>query len=495
VRGVISRVGARLDGVGGFERRVWAIASVVVVGAAISILATTTVNVALAPLARDLGASIQQIQWVVTGYLLALATVIPVTGWASERFGARTLWMTTVGAFVAASGLCAAAWSAESLIAFRVLQGLAGGMIMPIGMITLTLAVGPDRVGRAMSVIGVPMLLAPAFGPVIGGLLVEYASWRWIFLVNVPLGLAGLALAWLLLPDAKAEGHHRLDWRGLLLASPGVALLTLGLAEVPGHGGVGHPSVWGPGLAGLALIAAFVAYALRTTDPLIDVRLFAQRRLAAAATTTFLLGIALFGALVVLPLYFQILRGEDALTTGVLLIPQGAGAALGMAVGGRLTDRIGGGPVAATGMIILALGTLALTQAGTDTSYALLVAVLAVRGVGLGASMMPAMAAAFAALRPEAVPRATSGLNVIQRVGGSIGAALLATILESRLEALGRAATPDAVAGAFGHTFWWATALSLVAIPAALLLAREERAARRAARVAAPEAAQAEAAA
>lgn len=485
MRGLLSFVGSRLDGVGGFERRVWAIASVVIIGAALSILATTSVNVALDHLGRELGAPLDDIQWVVTGYLLAIATVIPLTGWASERFGARALWMATVGAFVAASALCATAWSAESLIAFRVLQGLAGGMIMPIGMITLTLAVGPQRVGRAMAVIGVPMLLAPAFGPVLGGLAIEYASWRWIFLVNVPLGLLGLALAWALLPDAKAEGHHRLDWLGLLLASPGVALLTLGLAEVPAHGGVGHPSVWAPGLAGLAFLAAFVTHALRTDDPLIDVRLFAQRRLAAAVTTTFLLGIALFGSLVVLPLYFQILRGEDALATGLLLVPQGMGAALGMAIGGRLTDRVGGGRVAAVGIVLLALGTLALTQVGAGTSYALLLAVLAVRGIGLGGSMMPAMAAAFAALRPEAVPRATSGLNVMQRVGGSIGAALLAVILESRLDALGPAATPDAVAGAFGHTFWWAAALSVAAIPAALLLARQERLARRAARAAA----------
>lgn len=152
---------------------------------------------------------------------------------AVDRFGVRRLWLTTGNIFVAASALCGLAWSANSLIAFRVIQGLAGGMIMPLGMIILTLAVGPARVGRAMSVVGVPMLLGPTFGPVLGGMLVEYLGWPFIFWMNVPVGLVGLALAWRLLPDSRASGHHRLDWVGLLLASPGVALLTFGLAEIP----------------------------------------------------------------------------------------------------------------------------------------------------------------------------------------------------------------------------------------------------------------------
>jgi EmrB/QacA subfamily drug resistance transporter len=490
-------VGRRVDGLAGFDRRTWSVAIVVVVGAIMSILSTTSVNVALAALSQEFGASIDDVQWVITAYLLALATVIPLTGWAAERFGFRRLWMATGSTFVAASLLCGFAWSLGSLIAFRVLQGVAGGMIMPLGMIILARTVGPDRVGRAMSVIGVPMLLGPVFGPVLGGLFVEHVGWPWIFFMNVPVGLLGLALAWRLLPAIDGGRRaQRLDWLGLLLASPGVLALTFGLSEVPSHGGVGHPVVYGPLAAGAVLLVAFVLHARRVADPLIDVRLFGGLRLAAATATTFLLGAALFGSLLVLPLYFQVLRGEGALTTGLLLIPQGLASASMMPLIGPLTDRFGGGPVVLIGVTFLATGTFLLTQADTDTPYPLLMAALAIRGFGLGGSMMPAIAAAYAAMRPQDVPRATSGLNATQRVGGSIGAAVLAVILNAEIAAavpgggataaevagsageLGRYA--DAVAGAFETTFWWAFALSLAAVPTALILTRRERIDRRA---------------
>jgi EmrB/QacA subfamily drug resistance transporter len=488
-------IGRRLDGAAGFDRRTWAVAIVVVVGAIMSILSTTSVNVALAALSQEFGASIDEVQWVVTAYLLALASVIPMTGWAAERFGARRLWMTTGSTFVAASLLCGMAWSLESLIAFRVLQGLAGGMIMPLGMIILARTVGPDRVGRAMSVIGVPMLLGPVFGPVLGGLFVEHVGWPWVFFMNVPVGLLGLALAWRLLPPVAAQRSQRLDWVGLLLVSPGVLAFTFGLSEVPSHGGLGAPIVYGPLATGAMLLVAFVLHSRRVAEPLIDVRLFAGLRLAAATATTFLLGVALFGSLLILPLYFQILRGEGALTTGLLLIPQGLASASMMPLVGPLTDRFGGGPVVLVGVMFLATGTFFLTQVGTDTPYPLLMAALAVRGFGLGGSMMPAIAAAYAAMRPADVPRATSGLNVTQRVGGSIGAALLAVILNAEIAAavpggetaaqvagstgaLGQYAGP--VAGAFETTFWWAFGLSLAAVPTALILTRRERVDRRA---------------
>src|SRR3954462_7500168 len=178
----------------GLDRHVAAIAAVVIVGAVMSILDTTIVNIALDTLARDLHASFDDVQWVTTGYLLSLALVIPLTGWASERFGARRVWLWSVALFTIGSVLCGAAWSLGSLVAFRVLQGFGGGMIMPVGMIILAQAAGPQRMGRVMSVVGVPMLLAPVFGPALGGFIVDNLSWRWIFFVNLPVGIGGLAL-------------------------------------------------------------------------------------------------------------------------------------------------------------------------------------------------------------------------------------------------------------------------------------------------------------
>jgi EmrB/QacA subfamily drug resistance transporter len=490
-----------------------AIAIVVIVGAIMSILDTTIVNVALETLSRELHASLSSIQWVSTGYLLALATVIPLTGWAAEHFGPKRVWMTVVTGFVLTSALCGLAWSAESLIAFRVLQGLAGGMVMPIGMITLAQAAGPQRMGRVMSVVGVPMLLAPVLGPVIGGLIVETLSWRWIFFVNLPIGLAGLVLAARLLPPGRAEGlggEHptKLDWRGLLMLSPGVALLVFGLSEVGSHGGFeGLDPVWIAG--GLALIAGFVRHGLHTERPLVDIRLFGKRGFAAAGATVFFVGSALFGAMLLLPLYYQVARGQSPLEAGLLMAPQGLGAAVGMRFSGRLTDRRGGGPVVLTGLIVLLAGTLPFTLLDATTPYWLLAVAVAVRGVGLGFSMMPAMAAAYATLERTQVPRATPMLNVVQRVGGSLGTAILAVVLQHQLTSAlagagarassgaalesARSAPPalrarfaDPVAAAFAHTYWWSFALTAVAlVPAAILAVTERRGSERGAPAAA----------
>jgi EmrB/QacA subfamily drug resistance transporter len=475
------------------DRRVWLIALVVIVGALMSILDTTIVNVALETLRTDLDAPLATIQWVSTGYLLALATVIPLTGWAAERFGAKRVWMVAVAGFTLASGLAGLAWSAEALIAIRVLQGLAGGMIMPVGMMTLAQAAGPQRMGRVMGVVGVPMLLGPVLGPVLGGLLVTQASWRWIFWVNLPIGALGLVLAARYLPSERAEGERPLDVRGFLLVSPGVAAIVFGLSEIAANGGF---ELWAlaPVVVGLALVAAFVRHGLRTPHPLVDLRLLTRPGFSAAAATVFFVGGALFGTLLILPLYYQVARGLSPLDAGLLIAPQGLGAAAGISIGGRLTDRVGGGRVVVSGLVLLTLGTLVFTQVGAGTSYWLLAGALVLRGVGLGATMMPAMAAAYATLERDAVPRATPMLNTLQRVGGSLGTAVLAVVLQQRLVAeLGeraagggralpagtreRAAEP--LAHAFASTYWWAVAVGALAlVPAGLLAYFEGRSGR-----------------
>jgi EmrB/QacA subfamily drug resistance transporter len=470
-------------------REVWIVSAVVTVGMIMSILDTTIVNVALETLSRELDAPLSDIQWVVTGYMLALATVIPLTGWMTERFGSKRVWMVSVSLFGVGSALCGIAWSAESLIFFRVLQGFGGGMIMPVGMSLMTQTAGPKRVGRVMSVIGVPMLLGPILGPVIGGVIVDSVSWRWIFFVNIPIVFVALAMAARLLhADAGRADAGRLDWTGLLLLSPGLAGIVFGLSETETHGGLSAPIAWGPILAGAVLLVLFVRHASRAERPLIDVRLFRSPGFSAAAATTFLVGAALFGAMILLPLYYQVAKGEDALTAGLLTAPQGLGAALVMPLAGRLTDRLGGGRVAIVGLVILTIGTIPFAFIGADTSYGTLSAMLVLRGIGIGAAMMPAMAAAYATLSHAEVPRATSALNVMQRIGGSIGTTLLAVVLQHQLtarldgggalqrvpEAL-RARIAEPVAAAFAHTFWWAVGMSLIAIVPAVLLARSER--------------------
>ncbi|HET6549394.1 MAG TPA: DHA2 family efflux MFS transporter permease subunit, partial [Solirubrobacter sp.] len=343
----------------GLDRDLLRLASVVVLGTIMSILDTTIVNVAIETLGRELGASLSEIQWVSTGYLLALATVIPLTGWAMERWGGKRMWMTSVALFLVGSALCGLAWSTESLIAFRVLQGFGGGMIMPIGQAILAQAAGPQRMGRVMSVIGVPTLLGPVLGPVIGGVIVDNFSWRWIFFVNLPVGLVALALAARVLPRVDvSRARPPLDLQGLLLLSPGLAALVYGLSEVGMQGTVvDWRVVIGLG-AGAVLLGLWGRHAVRAAGrSLIDLGLFGDRAFAAAAGTTFVFGVSLFGAMLILPLYYQIVRHETALSAGLLLAPQGLGAAVAMPIAGRITDRVGAGRIVPWGVLVALVGT------------------------------------------------------------------------------------------------------------------------------------------
>src|SRR5437588_1893277 len=232
------------------ETHVWLISSVVILGMAMSVLDTTIVNVALATLGRELHSSISQIQWVVTGYMLALAAVIPLSGWAAERFGPRRMYLISLVLFTAGSMLCGISSTTTELIIFRVVQGVGGGMLMPLGMMMMAGAAGPKRMGRVMSIVSMPMMLAPILGPTIGGLIVDNASWRWIFYVNVPIGVIAVIAALRILPHPTAAGARPLDYRGLTLMALGLPLVTYGLAEVGSTGGFSSLKVILPILGG-----------------------------------------------------------------------------------------------------------------------------------------------------------------------------------------------------------------------------------------------------
>jgi EmrB/QacA subfamily drug resistance transporter len=459
------------------EANVWRIAAVVVLGTIMSVLDTTIVNVALDTLGHDLNSSVDQIQWVVTGYLLALAAVIPVSGWASRRFSSRSVYIASLVLFTAGSVLCGLANSVESLVAFRVIQGIGGGMLVPTGQMILVKAAGPRNLPKVMSAIGVPIVLAPIFGPTIGGLLLEHVSWQSIFLVNLPVGILTLVAALKLLPKDQPEGAERLDFLGLGLLSVGLVGITYGLAETGSAGTLFASSVLVPLAIGIAGVAAFVWRALHIPNPLLNVRLYADRAFAAASITTFCLGAALFGAMVLMPLYFQTVRGEDAVTTGLLLIPQGLGAAVAMGLSGRATERLGAGMTAVIGALITLVATVPFVMLGANTPFVVIAAAMIVRGFGIGMSIMPAMTAAYGVLTPDQVTHATPQLTTLQRVGGSIGTAVLTVVLQSHLETAGT--SQAAMAGAFGDTFVWVMGITAVALLPTLVLARIERRSRR----------------
>ncbi|MGC1551100.1 MAG: DHA2 family efflux MFS transporter permease subunit [Rhodanobacter sp.] len=485
---------AQTGAVRALDPRLLRIAAVVVLGSFMSILDTTIVNVAIKELSRSFGVSLAVTQWVSTGYMLALATVIPLSGWAADRFGTKRLYIGSILLFMIGSALCGTAWSMTSLIVFRVLQGFGGGMIMPAGMTILSHAAGGDRMGRVMGIVGVPMLLAPIVGPILGGWFVDDVSWRWIFFVNLPIGVIALFAASRILERDEPKPHHALDWRGLLMLSPGLAIFVYGLAETAAGGGFQSIDALGGVVVGLVLVMAFVWHAKRTDGALIDVRLFERRTVGAAALTMLLFGTAFFGTALLLPLYFQLVRGESALHAGLLLAAQGLGAMVSMPMAARLTDKTGPGRIVLVGLTAVGLGMLSLTQIQSDTPLWFLECTLFVIGLGMGSTMMPTMSAALATLQRHEIARVTSGMNVVQRVGGSIGTALLAVVLshqitkivpvtatgETGMHAMRnmspamQATLLPALGRAFGHTFVWSFGVIVLGLVAASFLPRKK---------------------
>jgi EmrB/QacA subfamily drug resistance transporter len=458
-------------------RYVWRISSVVIIGSIMSILDTTIVNVALDTLSRELHSSISQIQWVVTGYLLSLAAVIPVTGWAARRFGAKRVYLVSLVLFTGGSALCGFATSTTELIVFRVLQGVGGGMILPIGQLMMAEAAGPKRMGRVMSIVAVPAMLAPILGPAIGGLILDSVSWRWIFYVNVPIGVIAVTAAIRILPNVDRAKTDRLDIAGLGLMASGLVLLTYGLAEIGTLGSFTATRVIVPCIVGIALVCAFVVHALRmrTGKPLLDLHLYRRPTFSAASFAMFCLGAALFGSMILLPYYWQSIRHESVLDTGLLTAPQGLGMALVMPLAGKLSDRFGGGPLALLGVIVTTVMTIPFGLIGAHTSIVGLSFAMLIRGAGIGFAFMPAMTAAFASLEHSELSDATPQLNVLQRVGGSIGTAVLAVVLQRSLAGTHGI---NAMAGAYGTAFWWGAGLTAAAIIPCIILVRAERAAR-----------------
>jgi EmrB/QacA subfamily drug resistance transporter len=442
---------------------------IIVVGTITAMLDMTMVAVALADLTRAFHTSVTTIQWVSTAYLLAIATVIPVTGRLAERYGARAMWMFALSAFLVGSTLCGLAWSAGSLIAFRALQGVGGGMIVPLSMMILAQAARPEQRGRVMAIVAMPGQVAPIMGPLIGGVIVDSGSWRWIFYVNVPICLAALALAWRGIPaggGAGERGGRWLDVTGLALLAPGLALTLYGLSTRTAR----LPLL----AAGIVLLAVFTVHVLRSRDvaPLLNLRLFSHRPFTAASTLNFLSRLSIFGVMILMPLYFQQVRGHSALTAGLLLAPQSLGTMIALPYVGRLTDRIGARPVVLAGIAVGTLGTLTFTQVNAHTNGVVLGAALLIWGMGVAAVAVPVSAAAYEGLDPAEIPGATSAITTVQTVGASVGAAVLAAILQGRLNH-----HRGAPAAAFADTFWWVlgfTALTL--IPAMLLPLRRAKA-------------------
>ncbi|WP_416981248.1 DHA2 family efflux MFS transporter permease subunit [Streptomyces sp. T028] len=461
----------------------WWLTGILVLGGFATLLDSTIVNVAVGTLAKEFEAGLSAVQWSVTGYLLALCMTIPLSGWAVERFGAKQTWLFSQVVFLAGSLLAGLSWSVESLIVFRVLQGVGGGLVMPVGQSLLAQAAGTKRLGRLMGIVSIPAMFAPVVGPTLGGVVIDHIGWRWIFYLNLPLGLATILLSLLKIDNVVAPGASRLDVLGLVLLAPGLGAFLYGLSEVGEKGGFGNDATIAGLGVGAVLILAFCGHALRTRfAPLMDLRLFRERNFRSGTSATFFLSMAMFGAMIPLPLYFQLVRGADVMESGLLLMPQSLGYFLAIVVVGKLTAVLGARSVTIAGVFLAVAGTIPFGLITADSSKVMLCSAMVVRGFGFGAAMLPCMTTAYSGLRSASVPHATSAFNIFQRIGASVGTAALAVVLQQRAtnELDGRAAgltqvvpgsdIAHSLAGAFSVTFWWALGLTVLALLPCLAL-------------------------
>ena len=444
---------------------------ILVFGSLAPLLDSTMVNVAIKTIAGEFNSTVSIIQWVITGYVLAMAIAVPVSGWAINRFGGKRLYEFSLILFFAGSVLSSLSWNIGTLIGFRLLQGIGAGLLMPTMTNMLVQISGGQNIGHMASIVSLPMLLAPILGPVLGGIIVNSLGWRWIFYVNIPVTVIALLLAFWGIPEGSpAEEKQPLDVIGILLLSPAFALLIYGIAQIASHGGLNSTAVIVPTVTGLLVMAAFIFYALNTRiSPVLDLHLFQSRNFSATSVLLFMSGIITNGGMLLLPLFYQQVRGESVLYAGLMLIPQGVGMLLTRTQMGKLTDRIGARPIVMVSLIITAVGTLPFAFADSGTNTILLGAALLIRGAGLGGVFIPLMVSAYVGLSSEQIPHASIATRILQTIGGAFGSAVLATIVEHQLAGHSASGIQNVIS-AYNVAFWWSVGFTILSVIPTLFL-------------------------
>ena len=407
--------------------RLWAVAAITGSGAFMAMLDSTIANLALEAIRSDLAAPLSSVQWVATGYLIALAVSLPLTGWLGRRLGDGRVWKASILAFVLASIVCALAQSVTQLIVARCLQGLAAGLMVPAGQAVLASTAERRQLGRLMGIVGFAIALGPALGPAFGGVLIDTGSWRWLFLINGPVGAAALIGAARLVPPGNRSEKARIDARGLMLIGFGLPLLLYGAAEI-GSSTIGMLSL-AILVLGAVLTSTFVVHAIRRPDPLIDVALLARSGFAAPVVTAGLTGAAMYGGLLLLPIYLQRSLGQTSTEAGLMLMAMGLGSACILPVAGALTDRHGPRGVSLTGCGLLVIATLPFLTSAAIALPAIIL-FLVTRGAGLALAQMPAITAAYNQVDETRTADAATLINIAQRLGGALGAIAMVAVIE-----------------------------------------------------------------
>ncbi|MDO6595179.1 DHA2 family efflux MFS transporter permease subunit [Neptuniibacter sp. 1_MG-2023] len=408
-------------------KRSWGIAAVTGAGAFMAMLDSTVANLAIESIREDFSSSLSIVQWVATGYLCALAVSLPASAWLGVRYGYGRLWASSLAVFVLASIFCAIAPDPSTLIVARLIQGLAGGLMVPAGQAVIGSTIEKRQLGRIFGTLGLVIALGPAIGPAVGGFLLDATSWRWLFWINVPIGLIALIAARGLVPRGVGDSNRVMDFKGFALLSIGLPLLLFGAFEIGLSGN--SQTVIVALIFGTALVILFVFTALQSKNPLINLRLLQRTTFSTATITTGLTGANMYGGLLVIPIYLQLVAGMEPLSAGLWLLVMGLGSALVLPIAGSLTDRFGPGVVSLAGTVLLLFSAIPFVFPQVPSSTVLTVSFVA-RGVGMALAQMPAMTAAYTAVSGEEMGDATTLVNIVQRMGGAIGAVGLVVIVQ-----------------------------------------------------------------
>jgi len=426
----------------------WQALIVVIVGSFMVMLDTTVMNIALPKIITVFNAPVDAAQFVLTGYMIALAIVMPATGYLSDTLGTKRIYLLSMFLFTVGSLLCSLAWDVASLVSFRVLQGLGGGMLMPLGMTVIFKVVPPEKRGLLTGVFGLPMLLAPVLGPTLGGYIVEYVNWRVIFTLNIPIGALGLFLGWVLLRETELIPDLHFDLRGFFLSGFGFAAMLYGLERGPNIGWSNLQTILLIS-GGCLLLILWVAVELTDPQPLLELRVFKNTTYTLATSINFIVTLGMFSSMLLVPLFLQNFRGLGAMETGLLLLPQALASGVMMPISGQLFDRLGPRPLIVAGLILLGYSTWQLNTLDINTPDSTLRTILIMRGLAMGLTMMPAMTVAMNTLPGPLVARGSSLTNVLRQLFGAFGTAIFVTLLQTRQtyhEAmLAQVVTPDAL--------------------------------------------------
>lgn len=453
------------------------ISLILVLGALAPLLDSTMVNIAINNMTRNFHTTLSSMQWAITGYTLTMGIMVPIAGWATDRFSGRILYIVASLGFFLGSLLSALSTNFTLLLIGRLFQGAAAGFIMTSLSTLVVRAANGKSLGSLMATLGLPIMICPILGPVVGAFLVNNWNWHIIFWINVPITLITIALSWFFLPILQGpEPKKKFDWIGISLLAVMFACSIIGISNVKSQTGFTPSNVWGPlVLAGISLIA-YIIYASFASHPIFALDVFKSHNFSASIVLVTIAGIAINGPMMLLPLYFQNIRGVSLITTGLLMMPQALGMLITRSMAGKLTDSMGPRPVVLTGLLITIAATYPLISINANTANLYLLVVLFIRGIGLGIYFVPVMSAAYIGLPTTRAGEVSVITRLMQNIGGSIGTSILAVVVANNMLNSHYHTTITIASHAYNAGFFISFVMTIVAlIPVFFLSAKTKK--------------------